>query len=133
MREFGVLGVSAQTGPDTTGEVWRLLDELLREAAEKGFGVEETAAARAAEINRTIFRYRDPEAAVVRRASLWLDNLPLDLDEQFSREIAGISATEVNRAEGAHLRPDAGVWVLVGPVDPNDSKWAGRGRVTVIR
>ena len=133
MREFGVLGVSAQTAPATTGEVWRLLDELMREAAGKGFGEEETAAAREAEINSTIFRYRDPGAAVVRRASLGLDNLSLDLDEQFTRRIAAATEAEVNRAEGAHLRPDAGVWVLVGPVDPEDPKWTERGRVTVVR
>ena len=83
-------------------------------------------------MNRHIFRYRDAASVVNRRAALALEGLPLDLDERYPAEIGAVDDAGASRAARAFIRPDAGVWVVVGPVDPADPVWAGKGAVEVV-
>ena len=74
---------------------------------------------------RYLFRYRDPASIVRRKASLWLKGLPGDLSERLIEEIGEIEAPKVSAAAAKTYRPETGVWVLVGNVNPDDPAWEG--------
>jgi len=128
---FGVLGVRAATRPGAIGEVLGLLGAIPRGAAAGGLEAAEVARAQEALVNRHVFRYEDPADGVRERLGLLLDGLPADLPVRYPGAIQGVTAGQAAAAlERFDL--DEGVLVVVGPVDPESSRWRERGPVDVV-
>ncbi len=133
MRGFGVLGAYASTKKESTREVMGLLRNLIADAAQGGFCLEEVNGAKEALSNRYVFRYQDPAALVKEQMSLTLQQLPLDLPAQFLPRIQAQTPESVSQAARTYYGPGPTVVVVVGDVDPADPAWKGEDNVSVVR
>jgi zinc protease len=132
-KEFGVLGMQAQTGTESTLEVWGLMNDELGRLGSGGVTPAELALGRETTANRHIFRFRDPMDAVSERMGLHIRALPPDLTERFYRAMQSATVAEVNGAAEKHYRPARGIWVLVGDISGAESDFGTGWEVEIVK
>ncbi|GAB4255275.1 MAG: pitrilysin family protein [Deferrisomatales bacterium] len=123
LRGFGVLGAFASTRSEAASEVLGLIRETLGQVAASGISREELERARSALVNRYVFRYEDPAAAVGEQVALALDGLPRDLPLRYVEELRRVDLEEANRVARSWYDVSRGVVVVVGDVDPEAAPW----------
>jgi zinc protease len=131
-KEFGVLGMQAQTGTDSTATVWGLMTEELARLGSGGVTEGELELARETIANRHIFRFRDPLDIVAERMSLHVRGLPADLTERFYVGLGSTDLEDVGKAAATHYLPNRGVWVLVGDLSSLGDDFAPGWEVEVV-
>ena len=123
-KEFGVMGMSGETGVVSTREVWALMTKEVEKLSSAGVTEEEVALVKDTLANSYIFRYRDPASLVLERMGSELSGLPQDLAERFMRELDAVKKDDVSAA-AKNYKMDKGIWIVVGKAELGDEDWTG--------
>ena len=123
-KEFGVMGMSGETGFSTTREVWELMAEEAGKLASFGVTEGEVELVKNTVANSYIFRYRDPANLVLERMGSELSGLPKDLAERFMRELDMVTVDDVSEA-AKNFKVGEGIWIVVGKAALEDEPWPG--------
>lgn len=132
LEEFGVVGASAATATASAGEVFALMRGEIDRAGDAPFLPTEVEEAKKTEVNRYIFRFRDPMDLVAERMGLALRGLAPDLVERYYRELAAVSPESAASAAKRVYNAETGVWVVVGDHAEDDKAFDGPWRKVIV-
>ncbi|MCS6774942.1 MAG: pitrilysin family protein [Chloroherpetonaceae bacterium] len=127
----GSLIIATFTRVPTTGEILRVVREVLRRTASKGFSPAELNRAKNYLSGQFAIRLQSPQTLARELASMTFFELPQDYLRTYLQRIRAVTLADVNRVAQRYFAPEAFSIVLVGPASAIQAQWPDKKRVAV--